>query len=418
LSPQKRVGLLLDAVREAGIQVPVTIVGDGPARSELERHARNLGLTNVRFLGALPDDAVPPRVAQADVAAFPSRNEGLGLAAAEALMLGVPVVATTDGGGVLDLVREGAGGRITPPHAGPFGAALLRALGDSSLRAEAVLAGQRLEVKLVGGVVVGAHRLRVAVDHDGLEPGFLEREGGVDAAVVELDSLADPVRSAAENHDLLAVRRFSFALRFITGVEVRREALELRGARIHAIEHGADAELLAGDVLRGIGDPGKVAAHYEDYLARRPDGFVPGLGPAPDLLAASFALEPGQSSPEIYEAGDKLALVQLLERKEPDPEEIESRMESLRSTLLDEKRVTRADAWLNARRAALVAVSQQLIKKEVIDAQTLKAIIEESSPSPMIVPGTDVDGKKRTSAAASQPAKDIDASEMEAAESG
>lgn len=35
---------------------------------------------------------------------------------------------------------------------------------------------------------------------------------------------------------------------------------------------GADAELLAGDVLRGAGDPAKTAAHYKDYLARRPDG--------------------------------------------------------------------------------------------------------------------------------------------------
>lgn len=36
--------------------------------------------------------------------------------------------------------------------------------------------------------------------------------------------------------------------------------------------HGADAELLVGDILRGHGDHAKVAAHYEDYLKRRPDG--------------------------------------------------------------------------------------------------------------------------------------------------
>lgn len=35
---------------------------------------------------------------------------------------------------------------------------------------------------------------------------------------------------------------------------------------------GPDAELLAGDVLRGAGDPVKTAAHYKDYLTRRPDG--------------------------------------------------------------------------------------------------------------------------------------------------
>ena len=71
---------------------------------------------------------------------------------------------------------------------------------------------------------------------------------------------------------------------------------------------------------------------------------------------------------------------------------------------------------LETRRAALEAISQQLIKQEVIDAAELKRLIEDNSSSPMIVPGTDVDGKRRASAAPSKPAKDIDASEMEKAE--
>ena len=56
------------------------------------------------------------------------------------------------------------------------------------------------------------HRLRVAVDHDGLEAGLLQRIGGVDAAIVELDALADAVRAAAEDDDLLAVGRVGLAL--------------------------------------------------------------------------------------------------------------------------------------------------------------------------------------------------------------
>jgi hypothetical protein len=34
------------------------------------------------------------------------------------------------------------------------------------------------------------------------KPFVAQREGGMTAAVVELDALADPVRPAAENHDL------------------------------------------------------------------------------------------------------------------------------------------------------------------------------------------------------------------------
>ena len=153
LSPQKRVDLLLEAVHAARIAVPVTILGDGPARAGLERRSAELGLGNVRFLGTVPDAEVPSIVSAADVAAFPAQREGLGLVAAEALMLGVPVVATTDGGGVLDLVRDGAGAAIAAPDPAAFGAALQRCLADATMRPAAAKAGERLREELSPGGV-------------------------------------------------------------------------------------------------------------------------------------------------------------------------------------------------------------------------------------------------------------------------
>ncbi len=70
-----------------------------------------------------------------------------------------------------------------------------------------VLVGERLEVEPVGGVVVGRHGLGVAVDHDRLEAGVAQGEAGVDAAVVELDALADAVGARAQDHDLGPVAR-------------------------------------------------------------------------------------------------------------------------------------------------------------------------------------------------------------------
>ena len=58
-----------------------------------------------------------------------------------------------------------------------------------------VLEGERLEVQPVGGVVVRGDGLGVAVDHHGLVARVAQREGGVDAGVVELDALADAVRA-------------------------------------------------------------------------------------------------------------------------------------------------------------------------------------------------------------------------------
>ena len=71
---------------------------------------------------------------------------------------------------------------------------------------EYVLESERLEVQLVADVEVGRDRLRVRVDHDGLVPGLAERQHRLHTAVVELDPLPDPVRTAAENDHLLAVR--------------------------------------------------------------------------------------------------------------------------------------------------------------------------------------------------------------------
>ena len=85
--------------------------------------------------------------------------------------------------------------------AAEHGAALLLAADQRN----DILIRERLEVQPVRGVVVGADGFRVAVDHDGLEPGFLQRIGRVDAAIVEFDALADAVGSAPEDDDLLSV---------------------------------------------------------------------------------------------------------------------------------------------------------------------------------------------------------------------
>src|SRR6185369_6798463 len=87
-----------------------------------------------------------------------------------------------------------------------------------------------------------------------LDARLLQRERRVAAAVIELDPLPDAVRPAAEDHDLLAVHRIGFAGALVAGIQIRREALELRGAGVHAAEDGANAERFAlladGDLVR------------------------------------------------------------------------------------------------------------------------------------------------------------------------
>ncbi len=66
---------------------------------------------------------------------------------------------------------------------------------------------ERLEVEAGAAVEVGRDRLRVAVDHHRLDPAAAQRERRLDAAVVELDALADPDRPRAEHHHRAAARQ-------------------------------------------------------------------------------------------------------------------------------------------------------------------------------------------------------------------
>ncbi len=120
---------------------------------------------------------------------------------------------------------------------------------------EHVLERHRLEVEAIRGVVVGRHGLWIAVDHDRLVAVLAHGEGSVDAAVVELDALADPVRAAAENHDLLALGRLGLALLLVGGVHVGGLRRELGGAGVDALVDRPHAQLVAARADRGLVGP-------------------------------------------------------------------------------------------------------------------------------------------------------------------
>ncbi|HEY2825450.1 MAG TPA: glycosyltransferase [Gemmatimonadales bacterium] len=152
LTAQKRIGMLIEAMailRDRGVNAPLTIVGDGPERDALERRVADRNLADrVRFTGAVPPSQIPATIGNADVFAFPAVDEGLGLAAAEALMLGVPVVACRSGG-VPDIVPDGGAGRLVPPgHLDAFAAALQELLTDTHARDRARDVGRILRIQL------------------------------------------------------------------------------------------------------------------------------------------------------------------------------------------------------------------------------------------------------------------------------
>jgi glycosyltransferase involved in cell wall biosynthesis len=102
LVDSKGVDVLLDAYERAGLDPaawPLTIVGDGPLRPELEAHAARAGLRGVRFLGFVDDATKARLLASSKWLVAPSHaHEGLGLVVLEARHAGVPCIIARHGG--------------------------------------------------------------------------------------------------------------------------------------------------------------------------------------------------------------------------------------------------------------------------------------------------------------------------------
>jgi glycosyltransferase involved in cell wall biosynthesis len=93
LAPEKGIDVAIGACRAAGI--PLVVAGDGPERGRLEALADG---AEVRFAGRVGEAELAALRASAGVALVPSRSaETFGLAAAEAMAAGVPVVASRVG---------------------------------------------------------------------------------------------------------------------------------------------------------------------------------------------------------------------------------------------------------------------------------------------------------------------------------
>lgn len=126
LSPEKNIDTLVEAVGDLNL----VVAGDGPLRS-LVPHA----------LGAVSHEQAGRLLERAAVLVAPCEREGFGLAAAEAMAYGRPVVAAA-GGALLELVDDQTGILVEPRNASAMRAAVETLLGDPELRTRLGAAGR------------------------------------------------------------------------------------------------------------------------------------------------------------------------------------------------------------------------------------------------------------------------------------
>ncbi len=141
LVEKKGVDTLIDAMailRQATPGLELSVVGDGPARADLEKRAEAAGI-KVQFHGWLEEKKVRAAMRRALLLAVPSRTaaggdaEGLPTVIMEAMALGVPVVATRHAG-IPEIVADRVTGLLVPEaDAGALAEAILTVKTDPEL---------------------------------------------------------------------------------------------------------------------------------------------------------------------------------------------------------------------------------------------------------------------------------------------
>jgi glycosyltransferase involved in cell wall biosynthesis len=153
LVPRKGYDVLIAALaRISDLPWRLTIVGDRSrapataARLEADLAAGNLE-RRVTFAGTVSAEELAAFYTSADLFVLASRHEGYGMAFAEAIAHGVPVVGTR-AGAIPDTVPEGAGLLVPPDDVAAFAAALRTVIAEPDARGRLAAAARAAARKL------------------------------------------------------------------------------------------------------------------------------------------------------------------------------------------------------------------------------------------------------------------------------
>ena len=115
LIERKGVGDLIDAVaalQAEGLRIGLLLIGDGPERSALEERVRARSVVRTVFTGFRNQSELAACYTCLDIFVLPSRFDPWGLVVNEAMLFGLPVLATDTVGASLDLIEHGQNGYV------------------------------------------------------------------------------------------------------------------------------------------------------------------------------------------------------------------------------------------------------------------------------------------------------------------
>ena len=119
-----------------------------------------------------------------------------------------------------------------------------------------VLFGERFKIEAIRGVVVGRHRLWVAIHHHRFETCISKGKTGMYTAIIKLNSLTNSVWSGSQNQYFLAIRGTYFGFVFVGRIVIGRLCGKFRATSINSLVGRHDTVGLAKSRYGGaIGTP-------------------------------------------------------------------------------------------------------------------------------------------------------------------
>lgn len=178
------------------------------------------------------------------------------------------------------------------------------------------------------------------------------------AFALEPGDVSDPVRTDVGFHVIRLNAREPAAMTSFdeVGPDLARAQLEseLGPERTRQAAEALAADIEAGQTLQQAALASGRTLERTSALHRRPDGFVPGLGPAPELLNAAFRLtEESPSTSRVFEVGNRFVLIELVEHTMPGEAEFEDALIGAEETILEAKRMRMIQDWIDERRSEL-----------------------------------------------------------------
>ena len=175
---------------------------------------------------------------------------------------------------------------------------------------------------------------------------------------LEPGALSDPVETQFGLHLILVEEKL--APETISFQEAREQIArdEVQKDQAQAATRQTGEEL--AEIIRGGGSLVEAARERElpilrpSPLTRRPDGYVPELGLAQNVMDAAFARESG-ADPTLHEIqnGEALALIEVLARTAPSEEELAAQIDTERERMLQVRRYETEGLWLETRHQEL-----------------------------------------------------------------